>query len=1078
MKVVIYSTDTETRNFYIIKSVQLALQGDYRISEALIVDTADLIEHCQKKEVDFLLAIGGAGLMVELVRRAICHVNTSALWTTEDPFELKRNVEVSKLFDFVFTNEETAVPHYGGKAIHLPLAASKIFHDFKPRASQEISSDLFFVGTAWPERVKLLNDLNAALPRHLRKKIGLSGNPHLPGHHLGDLDLLTDFRLSAREFASFANRSAVTLTIDRSFAAKENRSILSMTPPPRLFEIAAAGSAQVYLTGKPDIGKYFEDGRELIVVKTIEEAALKIQNLVADDDFRLAIAGNAHLRAHREHLYEHRINSILDHILAKRFEISEAKNHVLRRVLHVTHNVAGSPPFGGVELYQQNQQENMQDFEFYTLYPDRKEGRLALKKPDGSVDLFGGLIFDEGVIQDPLRDRDFYNILIANKIEIIHYNHLLGHPIALPEIGLALGIPSVIQIHDYYSLCREFTLIGHTGAYCGISSDATTKCDVCLSVRGVAAPGAQTRRRHVLRNSLQGFAAIIHNSEYTKKKFDEIYPDLNVPHHVIGNTPALEVLKRLVKTSPTRRAADDELRVAILGNFTSQKGGEALTQIFWQMKNDPIKFAVIGRVDENMKPGIEAGKFQNVKVVGQYDPISLPEILSEFDVSVHFSIWPETYCISLDEGRAAGLVPIVVGLGALAERVEHNINGIVIPANDPYSLVSELRSLHANRGRLKDLKVDRSGFVNAHGEHFNRMRDIYKSLSNFDYFPESHQPKIDPRTLRLADLGKRYNNRSWKEDAVIWDTVLTPLRPYVVDAERVQSLRVPRVRDASILESVKNHPLFGSSDVYLRVDEVLCTFEQEITIFAETGSNEIVLGARLPVGYAALPVSLLLSQGNSIYEFTLSNTGTLDHPSIEFSVRAKTDWLTGTFKIHYIFLIGGQYFYATAGSRLCFGTSNSVSSSGAVPTLSKTKGRPSLLRRVSALFRKKKVLMVHVDMLDNQGFKIGGQVVRSRSGDNFVILEGWIVPTGKKVPLEVVFAELSSNVNKLVFPVTMSERPDVADHFDEPAFIRSGFKVSLPLRDMPEGKYNFKMAALDYSGNEQSVSVCELFVKS
>ncbi|MCF1496399.1 glycosyltransferase [Agrobacterium vitis] len=1077
MKIVIYSTDTDTRNFYIIKSIQSALLGDSRVKHAVIVDTGDLVKHCRTNSVDLLLAVGGAGLLVEPVRRAISYVFSSVLWTTEDPFELKRNIDAAKLFDIVFTNEEMAVSSYKGKAFHMPLAASGRYHDFKPLESNKLRSDLFFVGTAWPERVKLLNDLNAALPRGLRKKIGLSGNPHLPGHHLGDLDLLTDFRLSAREFASFANHSAVTLTIDRSFSAKENSAIASMTPPPRLFEMAAAGSAQVYLTAKEDIERYFDAGKELIVVRTIEEAAEEIRNLASNHDLRMSIATAAYQRAKRDHMYENRVSKIIDLVQARQSKPKLLHRHAPRRILIVTHNVAGRPPFGGIELYQKNQQDTMSDFDFYTLYPDRKEGRLALAKPDGSVELFGGLINDEGVIQDPLRERDLYNILIANKIDIIHYNHLLGHPIALPEIGLALGIPSVLQVHDYYSLCREYTLIGLGDVYCGVRTDDTIKCDVCLSVRGVAPPGAQTRRRHVLSNALKNFSGIIHNSEYTKKKFQEIYPRLDLPHHVIGNTPVLEVLNQLVNLHPEDYEKDGPLRVAILGNFTRQKGGDVLIQMFWQMKRDPIEFVIVGRVDDDLKPGLEAGRFPNVKVIGQYDSTSLPKILSEFDISIHFSIWPETYCISLDEGRAAGLVPIVVGLGALAERVQHNVNGIVIQPDDPYLLIPELRRLVANRARLDELKVDKLGFVKAHGVHFDKMSAIYNEIFDHGYFADKQAPVLDSRTLKLSDIGKRYNSNNWKEDTIVWDTNLDNLRPFVADAEKSLRLQKGNARKQDVLKDIERSPLFGNAEIALRMDEVLCAFDQELRIFAQSATSQIVLGVRLPKGYAAIPVSILLVNENTILEFALSNGSTLSQPtSVEFAALADTSRLSGVYSIYYMFLIAGQYRYCTTKASICFGASIAQSDLKVVNAGNMAVRKPAFTRLVNSVFFKKRSIQAHIDGIDGEPYTHGSSVRKSRSQNATVSIDGWIVPAGNGATFELLFTELRSRSNNILFPAAMKERVDVAEHFNEPAFIRCGFSVLLQIGEIPEGKYSVALNARDYAGENHNFVLFDLLV--
>ena len=72
---------------------------------------------------------GGARAHAPLVGRLAGLARTSVLWTTEDPYEREANVRGSAAFDLVFTNDRATVAAYGGRANHLALGASSLFHD-------------------------------------------------------------------------------------------------------------------------------------------------------------------------------------------------------------------------------------------------------------------------------------------------------------------------------------------------------------------------------------------------------------------------------------------------------------------------------------------------------------------------------------------------------------------------------------------------------------------------------------------------------------------------------------------------------------------------------------------------------------------------------------------------------------------------------------------------------------------------------------------------------------------------------------------------------------------------------------
>lgn len=105
MKAAVFATDPQNRNQNLVNSICNAFAVRLGASNLFRPGYRDLVSTCQENEIDLLVVFGGAGAIQGPLERALSLVKTSVLWTAEDPYEIDRNVEVSELFDFVFSND-------------------------------------------------------------------------------------------------------------------------------------------------------------------------------------------------------------------------------------------------------------------------------------------------------------------------------------------------------------------------------------------------------------------------------------------------------------------------------------------------------------------------------------------------------------------------------------------------------------------------------------------------------------------------------------------------------------------------------------------------------------------------------------------------------------------------------------------------------------------------------------------------------------------------------------------------------------------------------------------------------------
>ncbi|MEH3145220.1 MAG: glycosyltransferase [Methylobacterium frigidaeris] len=792
-RILVLDTAAQTHNSYIPLAIVDALQRHPAVEWVRQADYGNAVDLFRREGCDTLLALGGSGGDLAVLGRLCAMAARSVLWTTEDPYELEENLRVSAPFDLVFTNDLACLPVYGAAGHHLPLAASRLFHDLVPVADDDaFLYDVCFVGTAWPNRVATINRILDGTRRPLRMKIGLPTNPYLPPVALSDETLLTDWRVPNPELARIANRSRITLSLERKFSASRPDQASGSTPPPRLFENALAGAFQIALGSGSEATRYF-DGSEIAFCDSEDELLARIEWALDHPAERIAMARAARRRARAGHLYDHRVETILSALAgvaaparpeagSRTGSGAEAKPG-RRRVLLVTHNVAGHQPGGGVEIYQQELAEGASAFDVYTMYPRTVDGVTAyalIAHRTGEQHQYGvPRPAGSETLHDEAHERVFEQILIENDIDLVHFQHLLGLPLSLPLIARACGVPALYTLHDFYLVCSRFNLLDYRGGFCNIARRSPTECDICLSAAGIPA-GAQQRRRNFVARMLESLDGLIANSPFTADYVRAIYPEIPAERIRI-----IEMLTPLSHRAPaTGRAAATpgaSLRVAIPGNFTRPKGADAILRVLCTLRDEPVEFHILGAIqDPDLDRHLRALALPRVIIHGGYAAHELPGLMAGMDLSLHLSTWPETYMISLNEARAAGAVPVISDLGAPAERVRAGIDGFKVAPDDAGHVCDIIRDLGRDRERLGAMRAAAAERrIVSPAEHIAALSALYRELlaaSPVRSPAVTIRPERD-YILSTRACGIRTNTPSWVQSGSGWDAPPPARRP-------------------------------------------------------------------------------------------------------------------------------------------------------------------------------------------------------------------------------------------------------------------------------------------------------------
>jgi len=289
-------------------------------------------------------------------------------------------------------------------------------------------------------------------------------------------------------------------------------------------------------------------------------------------------------------------------------------------------------------------------------------------------------------------------VLRLEAVEIQHFLHLDARVI---EAVRALPIPYDVFVHDYSWFCPRVTLIDGSGRYCG--EPAVSVCQSCVRRNGsnlgeaISVPALRARSAIWLRGARHVIAPSTDTAIRMQRHFDSLDVDVR-PH-----APFIEPAPLPPRVDPRKI-----VRVALIGAIGVHKGYQVVLECARdaRARKLPIEFVVIGYTSDDA-PLIATGK---VFITGRYSDGEAPHLLrrEQPDVAWLPSVWPETWCYTLDYALSAGLPVLAFDLGAIAERLRAAGTGTFVPLGLLAGRIND-RLLHlVGAAQLSDLTARRS----------------------------------------------------------------------------------------------------------------------------------------------------------------------------------------------------------------------------------------------------------------------------------------------------------------------------------------------------------------------------------
>lgn len=294
----------------------------------------------------------------------------------------------------------------------------------------------------------------------------------------------------------------------------------------------------------------------------------------------------------------------------------------------------------------------------------------------------------------PSLRRQFCQVLDSARPDIVHIQHLMGLPLTLISDLRARRVPFVVTLWDFWWVCANAQLLtNYSGEVCA-GPRAYLNCARCALARAGQSQFAPALpllalplgvRARSLRQVLTGAVRVIAPAEFVRSWYAaQGLPTTNMivsPPGLPYPLDLLEQRKLLVGEKEER-----PLRFGYIGGIAPQKGVHILLQAFNDLSgiSPQIELHIAGEmnVDPVYSKQLRRMAGSRVNFLGRLDRRAIWQLLLQIDLLVVPSIWYETFAFVISEAFAAGVPVLATNLGVMAERVRHEVDGLlVVPDN-------------------------------------------------------------------------------------------------------------------------------------------------------------------------------------------------------------------------------------------------------------------------------------------------------------------------------------------------------------------------------------------------------------
>lgn len=361
---------------------------------------------------------------------------------------------------------------------------------------------------------------------------------------------------------------------------------------------------------------------------------------------------------------------------------------------------------GGIQLCVDKElaSGNAEGWEYLHIYPLVPVTRLA----DSGMDISVGLSINGIELASCLMSEliELLNHLAEKKYDVVFViHHLMGHA---PEVMKNMiqkftNCPVYFWVHDYFTLCRSYTLMQNGLRFCNAPPISSNACQICLY--------GEERQSHVarIRNLLSiKELKLVFPSEVARDMLAK--SGIAVENAVILPHIALSE----VHTQPamgTERTFQDVITIAFIGTPAMLKGWEVFRQLTENYRQSSrFNFMVFSKL-----PPIP-GNYRWVEVHTTANNLgAMTEALEkcQVDFVLNWPGWPETFSFVTCEALVAGAYIITnKWSGNVVKLIEKHGSGIVLDSHS--ELMYFISSIQINDAAnfIRKVRKNRKFFIN------------------------------------------------------------------------------------------------------------------------------------------------------------------------------------------------------------------------------------------------------------------------------------------------------------------------------------------------------------------------------
>jgi spore maturation protein CgeB len=285
------------------KVMGIAPEGGY--PDPVYLGTMGIPGFVMAKRADLVLFVHGLQMPASIPATLRRGGYPTALFCTESPYQTAAEANAAQFYDWVFTSERAAVRLFTNnppaRVHYIPHAWNP--HTHTPRGKREIGCDVFFCGTRYPERDRLLSGVDWEGINVIDKSLDYTkeSTPAL-------LDKIVPNRQAAAHYRS----AKISLNHHRQVADFISNDTIPLGSAeslnPRAYEVPACGGFLVS-DQRAELGDVFGDS----VPTYTDSGSLEhlIRYFLSHEDERRTLAGRQRA-AIQSHSWTHRTRTMLD----------------------------------------------------------------------------------------------------------------------------------------------------------------------------------------------------------------------------------------------------------------------------------------------------------------------------------------------------------------------------------------------------------------------------------------------------------------------------------------------------------------------------------------------------------------------------------------------------------------------------------------------------------------------------------------------------------------------------------------------------------------------------------------------